>query len=193
MKEKTKKNKNASNFIEKRNASNGKEFDFEATPADIVTGKYARENNYYKPNQHYPQKLCGGCLMDIAQKTVEYMFEQITGGGDVGIDEINTFRALEAVIHEKAEAVVETFAEDMADDYGTKEYVKKPKFDIGDVVQFKVKKEDGNKKYAVIVEADKNEDGTPVYSVFVGHTTLGGLTEPILYDMLGIEPYKKNK
>ena len=166
---------------------------FEATPADVITGKHLRESNYYKPNQHYPQKLCGGCLMDLAQKTVEFMLEEITGGGDVGIEELNTLRSLEAVIHEKMKAVVESFAEDMADDYTTKKYEKKPKFDVGDVVKFDAKEYDGNWKHGVIVEANKEEDRTPVYSVFVGHTTLDGITEPILYDMLGIEKYKKNK
>ena len=166
---------------------------FEATPADVITGKHLRESNYYKPNQHYPQKLCGSCLMDVAQKTVEFMLEEITGGGDVGIEELNTLRSLEAVIHEKMKAVVESFAEDMADDYTTKKYEKKPKFDVGDVVKFDAKEYDGNWKYGVITEAFKKEDETPVYSVFVGHTTMTGLTEPILYDMLGIEPYKKNK
>jgi hypothetical protein len=190
MKAKIKKNKNVSNFIEKRNASNGKEFDFEATPADIVTGKYARESNYYKPNQHYPQKLCGGCLMDMAIKVQQYMMELLNDDGSVGIEEITALRSLDAIVHERTKEIVEDFAKDLADDYDTKPYEKKPKFGVGDVVRFDAKEYDGNRKYGVIVEAYE-EDGETKYSVYLGHNTLSGITEPILYDMLGIEKYKK--
>ena len=193
MKAKVKKNK-SNDYYTKMKASNGKDFTFEATPADLITGKHLRESNYYKPNRHYPQMLCGGCLMDIAQKTVEYMIKEVVGGnasaGELSLVEINTLRSLEAIVHEKTKAVVEMFAGEMVNDYNTKLYEKKPKFDVGDVVQFNVKEEDGNRKYGVIVEAYE-EDGETKYSVYLGHNTLSGITEPILYDMLGIEKYKK--
>jgi hypothetical protein len=189
MKAKIKKNKN-NDYYTKMNESNGKEFTFEATPADIITGKHLRESNYYKPNQHYPQKICGKCFMDMAIKVQQYMMELLNDDGDVGIEEITALRSLDAIVHERTKEVVEDFAKDLANDYDTKPYEKKPKFDVGDVVRFDAKEYDGNRKYGVIVEAYE-EDGETKYSVYLGHNTLSGITEPILYDMLGIEKYKK--
>ena len=189
MKAKIKKNKN-NDYYTKMNESNGKEFTFEATPADIITGKHLRDNNYYKPNQHYPQKICGKCFMDMAIKVQQYMMELLNDDGSVGIEEITALRSLDAIVHERTKEIVEDFAKDMADDYDTKPYEKKPKFDVGDVVRFDAKEYDGNRKYGVIVEAYE-ENGETMYSIYLGHNTLSGITEPILYDMLGIEPYKK--
>lgn len=190
MKAKIKKNKN-NDYYTKMNESNGKEFTFEATPADIITGKHLRDNNYYKPNQHYPQKICGKCFMDMAVKVQQYMMELLNDDGDVGIEEITALRSLDAIVHERTKEVVEDFAKDLANDYDTKPYEKKPKFGVGDVVRFDAKEYDGNRKYGVIVEAYE-ENGETMYSIYLGHNTLSGITEPILYDMLGIEPYKKN-
>ena len=156
--------------------------------ADLDDYDEAFEYEYYKPNQNYPVKLSGKEIKDISAQVCKHIFGLVSDSDcNLDIEGVNTARAIIVCAAESMKSLFEDFAEDLAEDYWTKEFVKKPKFKEGMVVEFPIDSETGDKKQGVIVEA--NDDGT--YAVFLGHTTLGGLTEPILYDMLGIEPYKK--
>lgn len=143
---------------------------------------------FYHTNYNYPIEVTGEKLKEMSQDVCDYIFKLVYNGKkEIGLEGVNTARALSVCVAEAMHSLVEDMAEDLAEpedwDCGDTPL----SFKIGTVLEFPMDEDTGETKKGVVVGISA-KDGIAMYSVFLGHTTLT-IPAPMLFDMLGMNLY----